>query len=98
MVTPILADVGEVHKTLALIAQRHFQECQLEEVSTLASFVFAVQAKGEWQIGQPFSRTCLQAGQTLAVHIMDGDMLLSCIAAVCVLCGTGGFVACSAIY
>ena len=41
-----MADVSEVHKTLALIAQRHFQECQLEEVNTLASFVFAVQAKG----------------------------------------------------
>ena len=46
-VTPILADVGEVHKALAQIAQRHFHEYQVKEVDTLASFMYAVKAKGE---------------------------------------------------
>lgn len=51
-VTPILADVGEVQKALAQIAQRHFQEYQVKEVDTLASFMHAVKAKGKslfWQ-------------------------------------------------
>lgn len=48
--TPILADVGEVHRTLAQMAQRHFQEYQVKEVETLASFMCVVKAKGEYRI------------------------------------------------
>ncbi|GJE94219.1 hypothetical protein PsYK624_103870 [Phanerochaete sordida] len=44
-VTPILADVSEVQKTLAQVAQRHFQEYQVKEVETLASFMCVVKAK-----------------------------------------------------
>ncbi|EKM60441.1 uncharacterized protein PHACADRAFT_84386 [Phanerochaete carnosa HHB-10118-sp] len=53
---PILADVGEVHKALAQIAQKHFQEYHVKEVETLASFMCVVKAKGErqpWQMGTP---------------------------------------------
>lgn len=57
--TPILADVGEVHKVLAQIAQRHFHEHQVKEVDTLASFMYAVKAKGT------SSFKCLRLGHFL---------------------------------
>lgn len=49
--TPILADVGELHGTIAGIVERHFRELTSingrEEVDTLASFMCAVEkAKG----------------------------------------------------
>ncbi|KAI5120559.1 hypothetical protein M0805_000287 [Coniferiporia weirii] len=48
--TPVLADVGELHGVLAVIAQRHFRESSVREVDTLASFVSAVKARGgRWQ-------------------------------------------------
>ena len=43
---PVLADVGEVHGTLAVIAERHFRESSVREVDTLATFMCAVKAKG----------------------------------------------------
>ena len=44
---PVLADVGEVHKALAAIAQKHFQESPgVREVETLAAFMGAVRARG----------------------------------------------------
>lgn len=39
---PVLADVGEVHVALAVIAQRHFREHGVKEVDTLASFMYAL--------------------------------------------------------
>ena len=44
---PVLADVSGVHKALAVIAQRHFQEDHsVKEVETLAAFMSAVHARG----------------------------------------------------
>ncbi|KAI0344232.1 hypothetical protein BDW22DRAFT_1344316 [Trametopsis cervina] len=44
-VTPVLSDVTEVHKTLALVVEKHFREHTVKEVDTLASFMCAVKAK-----------------------------------------------------
>ncbi|CCM06352.1 uncharacterized protein FIBRA_08609 [Fibroporia radiculosa] len=46
-VVPILADGDDVHGMLAAVAQRHFREHAVKEVDTLASFMYAVRAKGE---------------------------------------------------
>lgn len=48
LVTPVLSDVNEVHKSLAQIVEKHFREHTVKEVDTLASFMCAVKAKGEW--------------------------------------------------
>ena len=44
---PVLADVEDVHRVLATVAQRHFREHVVPEVDTLASFMCAAKAKGE---------------------------------------------------
>ncbi|KAI0089854.1 hypothetical protein BDY19DRAFT_1069732 [Irpex rosettiformis] len=46
-VAPVLSDVGDVHKTLAHVVERHFRDHTVKEVDTLASFMCAVKAKGE---------------------------------------------------
>lgn len=46
-VTPVLADVGEVHRTLAQIAERHFREHQIKNLDVLGTFTYAVKAKGK---------------------------------------------------
>ncbi|KAI0077426.1 hypothetical protein K474DRAFT_1085867 [Panus rudis PR-1116 ss-1] len=45
--TPVLADVGEVHNVLATIAERHFREHAVKEMDTLTTFMCAVKAKGK---------------------------------------------------
>ena len=45
---PVLADVEDVHRVLATVAQRHFREHVVPEVDTLASFMCAAKAKGEF--------------------------------------------------
>ena len=45
---PVYGDVGEVDGMLAAIAERHFREQEVKEVDTLAAFMCAVQAKGEY--------------------------------------------------
>lgn len=44
-VTPVLADVGEVHRTLAQIAERHFREHQIKNLDVVGTFTYAVKAK-----------------------------------------------------
>lgn len=46
-VAPVLSDVGDVHKALAQVVERHFRDHTVKEVDTLASFMCAVKAKGE---------------------------------------------------
>lgn len=44
--TPILADVGDVHATLASIASKHFAAKPVVEYDTLSSFMATVKRRG----------------------------------------------------
>ena len=44
---PVVADVTEIHGSLAQIAARHFRDYSLKESDTLAAFMCVVKAKGK---------------------------------------------------